>query len=482
MLVDYEYKSNNLIVSYIAQDGSIKLKSFPWRNPLQWERCEKNDPEADPIKIAWDRGSVKQVSVKVPSRHAVYEFLDELPEQERLEIFSYADPDVFFVDIETEIAGEFPEPKDAPNRILSLSIIHKDKALALGLRDLSDKDCRDIEANLAKHFADKNKAHRFKYIKFNTEYDMIYYFFARLVPKMAVLTGWNFVDFDWVYLVNRARKLGIDPALSSFTNRLKEVYMTDIELPMHRVIVDYKELYDKWDTSVKVKESSSLDFVSSKILNIKKVAYERGLDDLYRDDFKKFIFYNVVDSVLVQLIHEKQQYANIMFAIADISNIKILDAFSTIQTTEGLLRKQYREEMNIVFTRDKNDVEGSIEGGFVKPPHKGMRDWTVVYDFASLYPTTMRQFNIGPEMFMGVVNPDDTTKCIYKNIVRDIDPEQDVVLVNGAVFRKGKSVMSDMLARVYSERKRYKKMMLAKRDERKALEKKISDLEMLVLK
>ena len=86
MLVDFEYKANNLIVSYIATDGSIKLKSYPWRNPLQWERCGDSDPGADSEKRAWDGGRVKQAETRNPSRHAVYEFLDELPEQEEIKL------------------------------------------------------------------------------------------------------------------------------------------------------------------------------------------------------------------------------------------------------------------------------------------------------------------------------------------------------------------------------------------------------------
>ena len=38
------------------------------------------------------------------------------------------------------------------------------------------------------------------------------------------------------------------------------------ELPKHRLVFDYLDIFDKWDTSIKIKESNRLDFVAKKVL------------------------------------------------------------------------------------------------------------------------------------------------------------------------------------------------------------------------
>ena len=45
MLVDYEYKSGNLITSFIDKTGNIKLKYFPWKNPTKFIPTSNEDKE-----------------------------------------------------------------------------------------------------------------------------------------------------------------------------------------------------------------------------------------------------------------------------------------------------------------------------------------------------------------------------------------------------------------------------------------------------
>jgi hypothetical protein len=54
---------------------------------------------------------------------------------------------------------------------------------------------------------------------------------------------------------------GTKPNVASFTKKLIPSFDDNVywEMPAHRLIVDYMELYKKWDTSIKVKESQSLD-------------------------------------------------------------------------------------------------------------------------------------------------------------------------------------------------------------------------------
>ena len=266
--------------------------------------------------------------------------------------------------------------------------------MVLGTDALSEEQVKSIENDInEKHGAKFDKIYEFAYCKYNTEYDMLLNFFKAFVPKMSVLTGWNFINFNWVFFSNRPRKLGINPSYASVTRHLKEPKQMNKydEMPAHRIIVDYMQLFQKWDTAIKVKESDALDFVSDKLLGVKKIGYDANLKYLYESSFRDFVYYNAINSVLVQLIHEQQKYIDILYGIATLSRIPVTTAFSTLAVTEGILRKKLRDEKNIILCRDEtesesDDDEEQIKGGFVLPPKTGMASWTTCYDFAILVP------------------------------------------------------------------------------------------------
>ncbi len=500
MLVDYEYRSKKLLVSYIDNFGNIKLKYYPWTNPTKFIMCDDDDQDKSGKFVTWDGRSVKEIYTNHPNRYSVYDFLDKLPEEDKKEIFDYKEPNIFFIDIENEVLDKKPEPQLAESAIQTISVVNKDKVLVLGTKKISKNQSESIADGINNHFDKLKTNYQFMYKYYENEYDMLLNFFKLMIPKMSVLTGWNFVQYDWVFLVNRARKLGIDPSISSFTGVLRESWLDrdNSEMPAHRIIVDYMELYEKWDTSVKVKESSSLDFVSDNVLGVKKVNYEGNLKYLYEHDYLKFVMYNAIDSALVQQIHEKMRYVDILYGISVLSKIRVLDAFNTLPVTEGILRSKMRDEKNVVFVKDdsKRDSSSSdndmiVKGGWVKDPIVGLNTWTCCFDFASLYPTTMRQFNISADSYKGQIIR-DRGKSVYEMIAKLRNGEDvyssfngnkikldqnDIITLNGAVFKNEDGVVKEVMGDIYKERKKYKNMMMVANEELKELQNELEKLE-----
>jgi DNA polymerase elongation subunit (family B) len=481
-------------VSYVDKSGEIKLKYYEWDHPQKYIVCDDDDKDAHTLYKSWDGKSVKLIEVSHPDRYAIYEFLDQLPEKEKEEIFEYNLPNIYFVDIETEIVDGFPDAETAPTRVLSISIVYEDKIILLGLREMPEDMQERIINNTNKYFEKFNSNYKFKYIQYDDEFDMLFSFFNKMVIKMPVITGWNFINYDWVYLVNRSRKLKktlngkeytINPTISSPTKRLNKVWMSNEEIPAHRMIFDYMQLYEICDTSIKVKESSSLDFVSNKLVGVEKIKYTGSLQKLYEDDFETFMYYNAVDSVLVQKIHEARNYISIIYAISSLARIKIVDvvsqmnnALGSLAITEGVLRNRFREQENIVLFRPEKDDSGpsaqGIAGGWVKDPIMGMNQWVTTYDFASLYPRSQMQWFIAPENFVGIKDEKNPEYC--DNGVK-IDKDSHVVCVNGAVFRKRESPTIKMLNDVYIDRKKAKKTMMDRKEELKSILDEIKELE-----
>ena len=387
----------------------------------------------------------------------------------------------FFIDIENEILDKKPQPHLAESAVQSISIVTKNKVWVLGTEELSQTQEKSIREDINNYFAKFNADYDFKFTRYKSEYDMLLNFFEKLVPKMPVITGWNFTEYDWVFLVNRARKIGVDPSSASNTKLLRPPFKRNnkngkeiisyCELPAHRLVVDYMELYDKWNSTIKVKEASSLDFVADGILGVKKVNYEGSLKTLAATDYKKFIFYNAVDSILVQKIHETTKWIDILYGISTLSRIKTLDAYSTLPVTEGILRRKLKAEKNVILCRLEKSLpdtlietaEKAVKGGWVKDPFKGMALWVACYDFASLYPTCMRMFNISADSYKGILSPSGEF-AVFNGHKVELEPN-DIKLLNGTVFKNEVGIVNQKMTDIYADRKKYKGFMNKDHDE-----------------
>jgi DNA polymerase elongation subunit (family B) len=233
-------------------------------------------------------------------------------------------------------------------------------------------------------------------------------------------------------------------------------------------ILDYMQLYDKYDRSVAVKESNSLDFVSSSVLDVAKIKYTGGLQELYEDNFQKYIYYNVVDSCLVYYIDQQLRSMEVLLTLATITRMPLYKAASPVAVTEALIaRKLIGQNKKIGMEWNKEDAkkDGKFEGAFVKQPIVGYYSGVSAFDFASLYPSIMRQFNISPDAFIEQVNEMD---------IPERRKDKDVIVCeNGVVYKKEDSILKKILADLYGQRKDYKRTSYEYYEKAHELEKKL---------
>jgi DNA polymerase elongation subunit (family B) len=256
------------------------------------------------------------------------------------------------------------------------------------------------------------------------------------------MIGWNFLGFDWKYMYNRSRKLGIDPAKISPSNKVQG----KDNIPVHVGIIDYLDVYRRWDRTVAIKENNTLDFVGNAVLGVTKLKYEGTLQELYEKDYDKYILYNAIDAAIVCLIHKKLRTTNAVFSMSCLCNLSIYKASSAVNLTEALLWKGYYDKKMVIADRKMETPRGSYEGAYVKEPEVGIFRATTCFDYASLYPSIMRQYNISPESF--ITKTQDKTKLDeYRK-----DPKY-IVSVTGAVYDSEVSVLKEILTDLYSKRK-----------------------------
>jgi DNA polymerase elongation subunit (family B) len=64
-----------------------------------------------------------------------------------------------------------------------------------------------IRKKINSYFANFQQDILFQYEHFESEAEMMYTLFDTWFKKIPLLTGWNFIGFDWTYLVNRAKRI-----------------------------------------------------------------------------------------------------------------------------------------------------------------------------------------------------------------------------------------------------------------------------------
>ena len=448
MLLDVEQRDKEIIVSYYDTEGQVKFRRYPIDQYKNWYITDENDRYKHESLKNWDGRPVKEGKARQYSKFALISFLDNLPEHDKKIIFEPTMPKTYFVDIETEIVDGFPKPEEAKTRILAFSIVTPDrKIVVLGLEDMASDKIQKIQDDTNNYFKSLDSDWTFDYRKFDSEYDMVFTFVNRFMPKFPMMTGWNFINYDWQYIVNRCKRLQIDITAAAKTKALDRVDSR----PLHMGILDYMQLYDKYDRSVKVKESNALDYVSGQVLNLNKIKYQGSLQDLYEQDFVKYIYYNVVDSILVYYIDQKLKSMEVLLTLASITKMPLYKAASPVSVTEALIARKLAEQNKCVAVEKKDDAQkdGKYAGAYVKQPKVGFYQGVSAFDFASLYPSIMRQFNISPDSYKDII-PKSQIPERRKN-------EDEIVCANGVVYDKKDSILKQILSDLYGQRKDYKK-------------------------
>ncbi len=453
MIADISQNNGNVNISYTKEDGTIDFKNYELEEVKNW--YISNSRGTNGVKN-WDGRPVTMRKSRNLNKFGVRDFIEDLSEEDKKLLLAYNKPKMYVVDIETEITEGFASPEKAENRILTFSIVTPDKhAIVLGLEELGKAESVSIELENNEYFEEFGDEWKFSYFKFNSEEEMITAFLKKFVTKFPLMTGWNFIDYDWTYIMNRCKRLGIDPAIASPEGKLTGSERSSFRRPYHVMIMDYMSLVMKYDRSIAVKENFSLEFIATASIGKGKIKYDGNLQELYETDFRKYVLYNIVDSILVYYIHQKLKCLDVHLTIAYIVGIPMQEADSPVSITETLLNKKVREVGNVIAEdpdKKREEKKTKYAGAFVKEPKVGYYKGVAGFDYASLYPSIMRSFNISPDSFEKKVIEEPK---IIKEKRKELSDK--IITENGAVFNTKDSYLKTTLTDLYSQRKQYKR-------------------------
>jgi DNA polymerase elongation subunit (family B) len=265
-------------------------------------------------------------------------------------------------------------------------------------------------------------------ILFETEGEMLDTFLS-LIDDADVLSGWNSEGFDIPYTVNRVIKV-----LSKEDSRrfcLWNEFPKKREFEKHgktattydttgRVHLDLLSVYRKY--TYEERHSYRLDAIAEYELGEAKVHYEGTLDQLYNNDFKKFIEYNRQDCALLDKLDKKLKFIDLANTIAHENTVLLQTTMGAVAVTEQAIINEAHHLGVMVPNRPKRDESEDTQaaGAYVAFPKKGLHEWVGSMDVNSLYPSAIRALNMGPETIIGQLRQDYTTTEIEDKIKKGV--------------------------------------------------------------
>jgi DNA polymerase elongation subunit (family B) len=313
-------------------------------------------------------------------------------------------PHTCFLDIETDFdpdRGHAP-PENPFSKITAITVylqwLDQSITVAVPPKTLTVEQATDLVKDIPNVYI------------YEKEADMLSTFLG-LLDDADILSGWNSSTFDIPYLVNRIERVLDKDATKQFClmdqfPNVREFekfgkVQTTYDL-VGRVHLDYLDLYRK--NTFEEKASYKLDYIGEIEVNENKIPYDGTLDNLYNHDFKKFIEYNIQDVVLLDKLDKKLKFINAHNQLAHANTVLLMTTMGAVAVSEQALINEAHELGLIVPNRPKkSSANTGAAGAYVAYPKIGIHDWIGSLDVNSLYPSTIRALNLGPETIIGQI-------------------------------------------------------------------------------
>ena len=352
------------------------------------------------------------------------------------------------LDIECAADEGFPDIQKADKPITAITVRCRGRNYVFGCGEFTTSDPNTF------------------YMKCEHEYELLAQFMqCWRALDLDVVTGWNIEFFDIPYLVNRLNLRGfdtknlspwrmLDERLTEFRGKENQTFT-----PAGISVLDYYQLYRKF--SFGNQESYKLDFIAQLELGDKKLDYTEygSLLELYKNDFQKFIEYNIHDCVLVDRLDDKLKFLEQVMALAYDAKVNYNDTMATVRPWDVIIHN-YLLEQGIVIPQFKRQPEmDALVGGYVKEPKLGLSKWVVSFDLNSLYPHLIMQYNISPETFVTRLPSMQSIDSLVAGNMKHDCPH--AIAANGCIYRKDKQgFLPQLMEKMYNDRVVYKKKML----------------------
>jgi DNA polymerase elongation subunit (family B) len=325
---------------------------------------------------------------------------------------------IAFFDIETDFDPErgFADPSDPFMGITSVSVY---------LQWLETMVCLAVPPKtLTMEQAQKEVEGIEGVVLFEDEGEMLNTFLD-LIQDADILSGWNSEGYDIPYTVNRVSRVlskddtrrfclwGQLPKKREYEKYGKQAVTFDL---VGRVHLDSLELYRKY--TYEERHTYRLDAIGEIEVGENKVPYEGTLDQLYNNDFRKFIEYNIQDTALLDKLDKKLRFIDLSNSIAHENTVLLQTTMGAVAVTEqGIINEAHNRDLRVPNRPKRDDTESTqAAGAYVAFPKKGLHKWVASMDLNSLYPSVIRALNMAPETIIGQIRPEHTDARVHEDM------------------------------------------------------------------
>lgn len=462
----------------------------------------------------------------------------------------HQNPRIFYLDIETRVGTVmkgFPSPDKALEPVSLIQILdnYTQKVHIIGDREFYFRE-----------WYEKQQDHLGKeiiYHKCSNEIEMFNLYFKMVEDlQPTIVFAWNGEGFDFPYLFNRCKRINLDVSKFSPFWRLfgentgeskgyvqgksqmfADKYAFDL-IVGGCFYIDIKRLYQK--IVVAPRASYSLNFIAETELKSRKIDHSefKTFDDFYlgnytrpekptkdqeatlcyqmsiagrpEEEIKKaghgqFVYYGVIDVVLLQEIDRKCGLSALMCDVSNRMNSQYNSILGTTKPWANFIRNILWVDGWIIdpeaMQKRGVDLDKIINGGFVRDPITGKHEWVLSADVNSMYPIlAIAGSGMSPNNFLFAWELKDTgaegelKRFAFEVLhVGDKDKEQNehnllnaiknpevkskisrllkeanlTMAPNGVFFRKDiPGFLPELVKNIYKERKTVKKAMFQK--------------------
>ncbi len=263
-----------------------------------------------------------------------------------------------------------------------------------------------------------------------------------------IITGWNIIDFDLDYLNKKCRKYKIPFDLGRTPGRIKlkieENFFRESKADVSgRLVLDGLNLLRMSFIKLpdyKLNTAAQHILGDQKLISTTGVDKYKEIDDLWHNDKKKLVAYNLKDAELVVGILEKSNVLNLTIKRSLLTGMPLDRVDASIASFDSLYIREAHKRGYVVPAAHFEEKEERIKGGYVRESEPGIYNYILVLDFKSLYPSMMRTFNIDPLSYRA--------NGKGKNLIH---------APNGAYFVNEDGVLPLILERLWAEREKSRK-------------------------
>lgn len=404
----------------------------------------------------------------------------------------------------------FPVPERALEQVSMIQIFDSElnQVIMIGTREWKHQDQYE-------HLME----YPVKYIVAKDEYQL-FEIYSKLFKELdpLILYAWNGLGFDYPYLFNRIKNLGLDTDILSNYGKVKlqeEEFKGQIQFKIETPGHFYIDMIDAYKHYIKTPRSSyALDNIAEVELKENKVnhseyvqfdhfylglynipenptqqqldseIYQLAVKDGVTEEVRElghseFCWYSYKDPLLIKKLDDKLNFTALIVRTAERMGVQISDSFGTVRPWSNYIANIALQRSQVLPPTGDHD-QPNVVGGYVKDPVRGKHRWVISSDVASMYPLLgMTGFNMSPETILTIDKVPSDLRPIILSYFNDQDEgklldypdevweattelllEHELTLsINGAVYRNDKvGIIPELVLGIYNERKATRKI------------------------